>query len=550
MSLDRRSTLMLRCGRPGSGKTWSLVRYLVDEFIPDHAGVIHTNLPLNVPAIVKYCVRRYGKGTDAEKAAYGDKVATRIKLIPSDVEQSWLAGHSFPGDYFAGLETSDAVTLGYDSLEQAHEDPSFVGPLKQALVVIDEAGKMWPNRMEGGKKERKDQTFEMTRWCRTIRHDGARLILICQDEKQLDASLRRLVDVELHTTNLAVRREPITGALLGDWFQLKAKFTGRYITWCQEREIVSDGLEMSEEHAYARPMATKYFELYNSHNREDGTTGGEETLEYLRFGWFRFLWWLWRRNWPAWSLRLVFLLAVYAVVCPPFSLAFRLMKFIRTDGVAFIKGAKADLSKPPGEAGQGGKASPAIVGASASPEGATLLKQLQDERALRSELEQRLGASSSVVLVDSKSVVTEDGDTWYVGKYIEFGAYAGQLVAEVDPARGRVQLANGVRLRLRRLSDSPAPGQAGPPSPHLDSPVQPSGAGKPVAPIPGPPAGVWGGSIDLPLPGNAGVGPGAISDAGNGSHDSVRPNPPVPAPDARSAPTAPSDGIGNSGKAP
>jgi len=76
MSLNRREVLFLRTGRPGAGKSWSLVRYLVDEWLPDHPGRVFTNLPLQIEAIAEYV----GRG-DREKA---QRTLDRLFIIPTE----------------------------------------------------------------------------------------------------------------------------------------------------------------------------------------------------------------------------------------------------------------------------------------------------------------------------------------------------------------------------------------------------------------------------------------------------------------------------------
>lgn len=523
MSLDRRATVMMRTGRPGSGKTWSLVRYLVDDYLVNHQGKVFTNLPLNVEAIVQYVA-----GRKDERAQ--ESLRQRLVVIPPEVGEKWLAGLETPETYFSGLHAEELAAAGLSPEEAAEGDElGIVNPLKNALVCIDEAGKMWPNRVDSA--TRKEITFSFVRWLRTLRHDGARIVLIVQDAKQLDASVRRLVAVELLTTNLAERREPVTGALMGDWFQILAKITRRYVTWCQEQEFVGEGDGMVLDHSFARPMHVKYFKLYNSHNREDGSTGGEEAMEWERFGILRFAWWVYQRNFFPWSLRLCLVALLWLLVAPPFAFAWRAVTWLRTDFVVLLsEQMKVKAFASPG--GDGGKtSSPRATATATTPVGTTgrvtagkkvtaesdslaLLKELEVERRLRSELEQRLGAASGLVLVDAVGVITNEGDRWNVGDTIDIGAYAGQTVLRCDSVRGRCELSSGVVLRLRRPSD----GQASSPVSVVGGPVPGPGPGSPVGPEGGPPPGLRSPSEVLGAGGpavGAGGGPGPPVGADN-----------------------------------
>ncbi len=471
---------MLRTGQPGSGKTWSLVRYLVEEFLPDHAGRIYTNLPLNIEAICEYVA----KG-DQLKA---ESIRARIVLFPEEHVQAWLDGVGTPEDYFKQLEAEELEAAGLVPGQGREATELGIGPpLKGALLVIDEAGKMWPNTMED--PSRKINTSKLAKWLRTLRHDGAKCIFVIQDGLQLSATVRRLVAVELCCYNLASRREMVTGALVSDWLQVKALFTGTYVTWIQEQELVKEGDSMTVEHTYARPMTTRYFKFYNSHNRDDGSTGGEEEWEYQRFGVARFFFWLVKRNAFNWGIRLAGFAVLWSLLGPPFYGAWKGISWMRTEGSRII--AESQLKTKGGAAGGSGPGAalpgpgvPSVtvsaggVPATVVPELDRLAAELRAERALRSELEQRLGASSSLVLVDEKGCLTDEGEYWHVGKSIEVGKFAGERVVSADVPGRRVVLGNGVTLRLRRFADGLAPddGKGRPPVSELAGKLPPGGA--------------------------------------------------------------------------
>jgi len=458
MSMDRDESIILRVGRPGAGKSWSFVEYLVNSYLRDHDGPVYTNVPLNVDECVKYCQKRY-KLTDDQAEAW----RARIRLFPAAVVQRWLDGEDTPQTYFAGLyeeRVREALAgEGYeydDDSEAANEIRREVeDPLARSLVVIDEAGKMWPNTVEDS--DRKKQAAALAKWCRTIRHHGCKLIFVIQDEKQLSANVRRLAGVMLECVNIASRREPITGALIGDWLQLRAKLFRSYLTYIQEIEYIKNGDGWEADHQTVRPLLPKYFPLYDSHNNEGKSSGEEEKRHWERFGLVRFMAWLLARNAFNWGWRFSLLVLVWVIFLPPFMLGLHGFRYVRDELPRLynekVKGDRAQTAsvapsdRPPVQAAAGNVAElPPDV----------LRAELVAARHRASELEQRLGASSNLVYIDETGAITDDGDRWRIGSQIEFGRYKGEIVHAVDVEGGRVRLASGVVLRLRRSSDSEA----------------------------------------------------------------------------------------------
>ena len=62
------STLWLTTGQPGSGKTYSRVRWLVSDFLPNTKGLYITNLPLNIDLIAEYLFEKRSIPIEETKA--------------------------------------------------------------------------------------------------------------------------------------------------------------------------------------------------------------------------------------------------------------------------------------------------------------------------------------------------------------------------------------------------------------------------------------------------------------------------------------------------
>lgn len=292
--LDTRETIILRCGKPGHGKTWSLCKYLVHDFLPNHDGKIFTNVPLNPEAIANYIARvphgLIGTRIDHEKKA---KVLERIVLIPEDEQEKWQRQERGIKDYF------DDVAAAAEG-ETTH-------PLSRAIIVIDEARKFIPSTG----KASTGHTLEFDKFVSTLRHYGARLCLVMQDESQIAKSIRVLAAKILRVTNLRDISDPVTGTPIDHWSQLAAKIIGQYYAWVREDELIAEGEDYISTPCYTGLMWPLYFQFYNSHNNIGEASGEEEPPQYKRFGWIRFLVWLFEANWFAWSWRLAALTAVW-----------------------------------------------------------------------------------------------------------------------------------------------------------------------------------------------------------------------------------------------
>jgi hypothetical protein len=357
MSLERRDTVIIRTGLPGSGKSWSLAKYIVEEWIPNHAGIVFTNVPLRPEAIAKHFA---DKVPAAKRAAVTEKVLGRVKVIPQEVEQAWLDGESTPGEYFetmwatmcreAGvvLNGKPAETPGDLTEDESNcREAGLEHPLSLALVVIDEAGKMWWAEPD---KTRKPVNEAVKKWLATIRHLGCRICFVCQDEMQIDAGIRRLRAAEILTTKMNTQPEPVTGALVDHWCQIWAKLTGYYPVWMREEEFVKEGKDLVSVRVYSGLMSPRYFRFYNSHNNVGGVSGREELPEYKRFGFFRFFFWVFSQNVFNWGWRFAVLVFIWVIFFPPFYVGIRAAQ-IAIDAASNLNvaGFAANGGKTPGE---------------------------------------------------------------------------------------------------------------------------------------------------------------------------------------------------------
>lgn len=465
-----RATVLLTTAPAGSGKTYArFARYIWDEFLPhgDPDSVHCSNFPARMEPWSDPGRGEEGKGLVGlacdRLGLDADTVRGRVRQIPQAVLDSWLREGECDGpwNYFRDLD-----------IDGWH-------------IAIDEAHSYFPAR------GRPQHAALLRDWLAEIRHRGATVEFITQNPMQVCSELRRACGEKIQLTNLDNEVEPVFGCRVGDWLELKAKVTGRYLTWVRQEWYSQWGLGWKRSKAEVFSLDPWYFGLYDSFSRPamGGGSGKGARSSWERFGWFRLVWWFVSRNsFPLMWRAGVVLLFVWLLFFD--GQAYVVGKFNETIQKAFAgkgkavagapaKGApaarpapgKAVLGRPGGEVAgprsvhfvdvdeKGVKWCDRPYSAAACDEleaaGVRVAKawiQSEDRAqalaARVAELEARIGELGSVVLVGTDSVRFENGDVWRVGDKIDLGPYSGDTVASLDQVRRLVRLASGRCLRL------------------------------------------------------------------------------------------------------
>ena len=493
-ALDSRSTMGLLTATMGGGKSWSMVRYLVKVWLPDHVGKFYCNLPLEVDAIVEYVTKRYPRISE-------ESIRERICVFPEDELERWAEGESSMADYFTKMWhdmfsgvlrdrdlSDDEVVAGItmdilgEHVGKNHEIKTTAGaveklgehfglehPLKKALVVIDEAATYYPG--QGGPKELTATTHRIAVWLSKIRHEGARIILICQNDMQIAATLRRLAAFKLVLTDIATKREPLCGCLVSDWFQFWRKIVGGELTsWIRQEEWTGKGEKMVLDESTGVTTfrrSSDIYPLYRSRNKEGGGDGEEEKPEYQRMGWLRFLIWFVSRNAQGLIIRGI-IIALVLIFIWPGKVAVSWFQSARRDFTGMVLGddEDEDEEKPEGQ-GRGRRSIDKVYRDEVSedirkdlgPEGEKRVKELLGQveslndtvKRLRSEKEalaEEVARAAEVVLMDSRGVVMRNGDRYAIGEVIGFGPMEGRRLEHVDFQRRLARVSGGGVLRL------------------------------------------------------------------------------------------------------
>ncbi|MDP0495007.1 MAG: zonular occludens toxin domain-containing protein [Verrucomicrobiota bacterium JB024] len=265
--------------------------FVMDEWLPQHDGVLYTTIPLNVDEIVIEA----GKRLNMDEAT----VRSRIQVLPRETVDKWTEDDGVSGPW----------EMDYQKLKGAH-------------LQFDEFHHYAPRT---GEVERRRLWRE---WIAEIRHEGATIEFLTQDIDAMDDRILRMIALRKELVNQETERDPYFHIPLGDWYELKAKLFGYWSPCIWEiekrkvdRKWVSTGFQ---RRVYPKP---RYYELYDSYSkphrrqREEAQEDGEEETteqagssrnkkQWERRSWPSLLRWFFARNWFSVSSRLAAFLII------------------------------------------------------------------------------------------------------------------------------------------------------------------------------------------------------------------------------------------------
>lgn len=272
------SILSATFGTPGSGKTYSRCKWLVDDFLinsPD--GIYITNIPLNIDIICDYISKL--------RKVSPDSVRDRLHVIPDDVLLQW--------EKLNQVENSDLKSLDSSNFPPTVYFQQF--NLSGAHIAIDEFHKYF------GKKSPRALRALWNDWFAEIRKTGCVFEAITQSYGQMNDEFLDKCQTRLELVNHSDSKDPIFQVRMGDWYELKAGLFGHLpLQRVSERETmrgtsVSGKIvwkETSKSKSYL--LTPEYFRFYNSFRNYTGSSSERKSPSqiYKRKIWIWFL----RRN--------------------------------------------------------------------------------------------------------------------------------------------------------------------------------------------------------------------------------------------------------------
>lgn len=384
----------------GSGKSWSRVRQLVEEILPDTDAHVYTNLPLKVQAIAEHVAQ------NSDHAAAD--IEERIHLIPAQEIEKWRFFGTGPWDYFKETDLNGAVII----IDEAHE-------------VCSKKGHKLKHRAE------------WQRWLGQIRHRGCTVQLITQHKEKIAEELLNEVGVRRELVNVETSRDPFFKIKVGDWYELRAAFITKEIRpciWEIERRMVDGKAKISDSHRF--PLKAKYFSLYDSYSAPEhgGKKGEAPKREFERRSKWGVLRWFVLRNWWRFGRSVAIAGAMLSVPFVVPRLVSHMTGVLRARQIA--RGAVAP------ERSAASTGAPETAGDANGPSDATAQKRT-------TAAEYRPPGRADVLhgITDGEALF-RDGGRVQVGEVIHYGTYRGRKVEAIDWVTRGVAFDDGSVLRV------------------------------------------------------------------------------------------------------
>jgi Zonular occludens toxin (Zot) len=177
----------------GSGKTAiRCAAYLSRDFLPHTKKVLWTNYPIKIDAMVATVLENNKKLTDQE-------VRDRINIIPDDVLKSWQRYESTPQEFFEKIDL-DGCRIAIDEIH------NFCNASMPKAVL-----QSWKEFLG------------------ELRHRGCEFECLSQNKSKVHKAIQDEAGLRRYLFNSENKPDPLFSVLMGDWYQLKAKFiTNRY----------------------------------------------------------------------------------------------------------------------------------------------------------------------------------------------------------------------------------------------------------------------------------------------------------------------------------
>ena len=270
-------------GSPGSGKTYSRVRWLVEDFLINNpTGLYITNIPLNIPVISEYMSRVLSKN---DVTVSPSDITARLHIIPDDVLVYW--------EKLNQVDNKDLQTFTSDTFPPSQYLQQF--NLEGAHIAIDEFHKYFSKR---GPKALKKLWND---WFAEIRKTGCVFEAITQSYGQMSDEFLDKCASRLELINHSDLRDPIFKIRMGDWYELRAGVLGKIplqrVSEVETMRSSSDSGRVSWQRTGKVDSFTLdpfYFQFYNSFHNSTGSSGVRKSAAEI-YG-KRVVFWFLRRN--------------------------------------------------------------------------------------------------------------------------------------------------------------------------------------------------------------------------------------------------------------
>lgn len=300
--MSTESIISATFGSPGSGKTYSRVKFLVDDFLINNpTGIYITNIPLNCDVIADYVSRKLSKG---DTVVTPDDILSRLHVIPDDVMVSW--------EKLNHLENRDLNSFDSFSFPPTVYFQSF--DLSCAHIAIDEFHKYFSKK---GPKVLKKLWND---WFAEIRKTGCTFEGITQSYGQLSEEFLDKCSTRVELINHSDTKDPFLKIRMGDWYELRAGLLGKLplqrVSVITTRRSASNSGRLSwkpVDDGFSFVLSGEYFIFYDSFHNSTGSSGERKSPAEI-YG-RRVVFWFLRRNFSSiFSKILLFCLFIWFTI--------------------------------------------------------------------------------------------------------------------------------------------------------------------------------------------------------------------------------------------
>ena len=267
-------------GAPGSGKTYSRVKWLVEDFLVNNpSGLYISNIPINRDAVADYFCKIH-KEVDRQS------ILDRLILIPYENLIFW--------EKLNQLENRDLNSFTSETFPPSAYLQQY--NLEGAHIAIDEFHKYF------SKKGPKILKKLWNDWFAEIRKTGCVFEAITQSYGQMSDEFLDKCATRLELINHSDLRDPFFGCKMGDWYELRAGLLGKLpVQRVTEKETMR-GTSLTGRLNWVPTgkcnsfvLEPEFFKLYNSFHNLTGVSGVRKSPSEI-FGKGIVFWFL-RRNW-------------------------------------------------------------------------------------------------------------------------------------------------------------------------------------------------------------------------------------------------------------
>lgn len=270
-------------GSPGSGKTYTRVRWLVEDFLVNNPdGMYITNIPLNISVIADHMSKVL---TRNDRLVTPEQIAARLHVIPDDVLIYWEKLNQIEN---RDLNSFDSTTFPPTQYLQQFN-------LEGSHIAIDEFHKYF------GKRSPKLLKKLWNDWFAEIRKTGCVFEGITQSYQQMAEEFLDKCSIRTELLNHSDLKDPFLYIRMGDWYELRAGLLGKEVLQrVTSRETIRSSTDSGKLswHPTGKNityvLSSDFFRFYDSFRNLTGVSGRRKSPAEI-YG-RKVIFWFLRRN--------------------------------------------------------------------------------------------------------------------------------------------------------------------------------------------------------------------------------------------------------------